>query len=356
MTPSIFRLGWVVGIVFALWRPTLVIAQDADALAGMQVASKVFRSAAKGVAKHVVVIEGLAGNEADAGPSTGLLVSDQGEVLTSTFNLRTNPRTITVKLSDGSRVLAKMLGRDETRKIALLRLEKQVTVASYSIVPRQEIRPGMWVVAVGGASGIVDSAASEKEQERLGPLSVGIISATARLSAKTIQTDANLNPSNYGGPLVDLEGKVIGISVPFVPGAKSEADNAQWYDAGVGFVVPLDGLAPILERMRKGEVLKAGILGAEVKATKGETNGIVLGKLVPGLPAEKGGLQPGDRVVRLQGRKVLDASQFKALLGEHLSGDKITVVVVREGGEKELSIELAESPVVKQKDADKKEP
>lgn len=353
-----FRLKIFVAVIVMAMSCKWVIAQEPESIAvrGLSVAGRVFRMAAAKGMSQVVVIEGLAGNEKDAGPSTGLWLPETGEVLTSTFNLRANPRTITVRMPDGRRVLAQMRGRDETRRIVLLKIEEKEATASVpalEVLRRDAMQPGMWVIALGGAQASESTGNEERKEAVLGPLSVGILSATERISRKTVQTDANLNPANYGGPVVDIEGRLIGIAVPFVPGAKSEADNAQWYDAGVGFVVPLDGLADVLLRMRAGEVLKGGLLGAEIKPGKGETTGALLGKLMKDGAAEKGGLLAGDRIVAIEKRRVMDATQLKSVLGEFLAGETIKVQIVRDGGEKEFSVVLQES--APEKNANKSE-
>jgi serine protease Do len=95
-------------------------------------------------------------------------------------------------------------------------------------MPRDETFVGQWVVAMGIGFGDAEPA-----------LTAGIISAASRISAKAIQTDANLSPANYGGPLVDLDGRIVGICVPLSPGGKQEGAGAEWYDSGIGFAVPI---------------------------------------------------------------------------------------------------------------------
>lgn len=313
---------------------------EGDALQGMVLATKAFREAADKIAGQVVAIEGLAANDSEGGAASGILISQRGEILTSTYNLRANPRVITVTLANGTRKLAKLMGRDETRRLALLQLDSEVKVELVEVLPREKIVTGMWVVAVGCALSEGNAAGEEETKVATGPLSVGIVSATRRLSGKGIQTDANLSPLNYGGALVDIEGRLIGINVPFVPGAKDERDNAQWYDAGVGFAIPVAGLESVLERMRQGETLRAGVLGAEVKLGKGNTDGAVLGKIVPKLGAEQAGLKSGDRIIRINEQRILDGPHLKSVLGAFLEGDKLQVVVIREEKEETFSVEL----------------
>src|SRR5262249_28458348 len=158
-------------------------------------------------------------------------ISSDGYIVTSTFNFLRKPPVITVVLADGQRHVARLLGRDETRKLCLLKIDGVTNLAVPQIAPRAELRVGQWTIAIWLGLG--------------GPqpeIWAGILSATSRISGKAVQSDANTSPANYGGPLVDLDGRVIGICVPLTPGAQQEAAGAQWYDSGIGFAVPLDGL------------------------------------------------------------------------------------------------------------------
>src|SRR5204862_4223199 len=116
---------------------------------------------------------------------------------------------------------AKLLGRDETRRLCLLKVDGVSDLAAPEFVPRSEVKVGQWAIAVGVGFGAKEPA-----------LSAGIISATSRISGKAVQTDANTSPANYGGPLIDLDGRVLGICVPLSADTKNAAAGAEWYDSG----------------------------------------------------------------------------------------------------------------------------
>ena len=96
-------------------------------------------------------------------------------------------------------------------------------------------------------------------------LSVGVVSALNRIWGKAVQTDAKISSANYGGALVDVRGRVLGVLVPLSPNAREEIAGADWYDSGIGFAVPLDHILSVLPRLKSGENLKSGLLGISFK-------------------------------------------------------------------------------------------
>ena len=112
---------------------------------------------------------------------------------------------------------------------------------------------------------------------------------------KVIQTDADVSTANYGGPLVDIRGRVLGIIVPMSPqqGA-SEVAGTEWYDSGIGFAAPIAPLTERIERMKKGEDQRAGLLGIGLKPKNPRSSPAELSVVRPDSPAGKAGLKKGD--------------------------------------------------------------
>jgi serine protease Do len=311
--------------------------------AGTLLAPKAFRAAAAKVQPSIVRIEGFGGIAPGAGgggylapgegPTTGLVISEDGHIVTSTFNFLRKPPIITVVTPDGRRHVAQLLGRDETRRICLLKAEGLSGVPVPEIAPRGELRVGQWAVAVGVGFGASQPA-----------ISAGIISATSRNSGKAVQTDANTSPANYGGPLIDLDGRVIGICVPLAPGSRSEAAGAQWYDSGIGFAVPLDGLEAIVERLKAGETLQYAFLGIKAEPHGDPPAGAAVTEVVPDSPASTAGLAAGDKIVSIGGIEILDAAHLGTVINRHLAGDQVEIVVERDGERKHFTAELATIP------------
>jgi serine protease Do len=310
---------------------------------GTLLAPKAFRAAAARVQPSLVRIEGFGGIAAGVdgggyqapgeGPTTGLVLSSDGYVVTSTFNFLRKPPIITVVTPDGRRHVAKLLGRDETRKICLLKVDGVSGWPVPVFAPREELKVGQWVVATGIGFGAAQPA-----------LSAGIISATSRIGDKAVQTDANTSPANYGGPLVDLDGRVVGICVPLSPQGATEAAGAEWYDSGIGFAVPLAGLDSVIAAMKEGKTLQAAFLGVQVEGKGDPPTGAFVKELVPDSPAAKADLKAGDRIVSVGGIDIQDAPHLSTVIRRHLAGDKVAVVIERDGEKKTVEAELAVRP------------
>lgn len=222
-------------------------------LIGNQLASKAFHQAVEKVLPSLVTIETYGGastgarrgrisqlSQAGVGPTTGLIISDEGYILTSTYNFRDKPPIITVTMHDGKKQVAKQLGSDEARHLCLLKIETSEKLAVPLPTPIGDLRVGQWAISVGVGYGDFEPA-----------ISAGIISALKRDQGRALQTDANISPANYGGPLLDIDGRVIGICVPLNPKAKDGKASADWYDSGIGFAIPLSQLDESIAKMKQ---------------------------------------------------------------------------------------------------------
>ncbi len=301
------------------------------------------KSAVERVAPSVVRIETFGGLEriGDAragnlmlvgtGPTTGLVVSADGYIASSAFNFVQKPAQILVHLDDGSRLPATLVATDHSRMIVLLKVslpagkELPVPVAA----PEGEISVGQWSIAIG------------RTYESSKPsVSVGIISAVRRIWGKAIQTDAKISPNNYGGPLVDIQGRVMGVLVPLSPMATDELAGVEWYDSGIGFAVPLESINAVLPRLKKGEDLYGGLMGVSMKGIDIYADEPELAAVQPNSPAYRVGMKAKDKIVEIDGHKVSRQTELKHLLGPHYAGDKVKLVVLRGQERLEKTIEL----------------
>lgn len=296
---------------------------------------KAFQAAVDHVAPSVVRIETVGGMPSvggvrfGAGPTTGLVVDPEGYVVSSQFNFINRPASILVRLSDGQLKPAKLVATDHSRMLVLLKIEVDQPLPVAEVVPPAEMRVGQWAIAVGRTF----------EGNRPN-MSVGILSALGRIWGKAVQTDAAVSPGNYGGPLIDVSGRVFGVIVPLSPQSASEVAGYEWYDSGIGFAVDAEHLLKILPRLKKGEDLYAGVIGVNLPGQNLYLGEPVIVACHPNSPAAKAGLEPGDRIQQIDGREINRAAEVKEQLSRRYAGDKVRMVVLRENKRIECEVEL----------------
>jgi serine protease Do len=295
------------------------------------------REAVERVAPSVVKIETIGGLERVGdvllgdGPTTGLIVAEDGYIVSSAFNFVQKPSSILVTLADGVRTPATLVATDQSRMLVLLKVNAPSPLPVPDYAPVAELRPGQWAVAVGRT---FDTPTPQ--------YSIGIVSALDRIWGKAIQTDAKVSPNNYGGPLVDIHGRVIGVLAPFSPDSTGETAGVEWYDSGIGFAVPLEHVNRMLPRWREGANLVPGIMGVSLKSKDvyGEQPEIAVCR--SDSPAYKAGLRVGDRIVAIDGRAIKSQSQMKHAVSPRYAGEKLRVKVTRGEAEIEREFELIE--------------
>jgi len=256
------------------------------------------------------------------GPTTGLVVGADGWIVSSAFNLANQPASIIVS-AGGRRHLARIVATDSSRMLTLLKIEANgLTVAE--AYPANQIQVGMTSVAVGRA---LSGAAADAPPS----VSEGIISALGRIAGKAVQTDAKVSPVNYGGPLVSLDGRVLGILVPASPDAEGATAGFEWYDSGIGFAVPLEDLKRVLPTLQKGVNLSRGVLGVTMAQGDPFRATPKLTGVRAGSPAEKAGLKAGDVIAQVNTISVATQGQLQRQLGPLYQGDKVSLEYLRDG-------------------------
>jgi S1-C subfamily serine protease len=296
------------------------------------------KAAVKKVAPSVVMIETSGGTEiitagpkgakirSGNGPTSGIVVSEDGYIITSAFNFANKPSSIIVAVAGHKeRHVAKVVCTDQTRMLTLLKIETTEKLVVPEAVKAADMKVGQTSIAVGRTLvGDVEQSPS---------VSVGIISALDRVWGKAIQSDAKISPTNYGGPLVDISGRVQAILVPASPRADDELAGFEWYDSGIGFGMRLEDVFAVLPKLKTSKVLKRGVLGINMKSNDEFSVAPEVGSLLPGSPAEKAGIKPGDVVKSIDGKNVENFAQMRHRLGAKYEGDSVNVVVVRGGKE-----------------------
>ncbi len=339
----------VVGLILAALSVSVSIcpADGRDGLAGHYAAEeRAFQAAVARVAASVVRLETVGGLERAEGlvfgngPSTGLVVDNQGHIVSSAFNFIRKPDSILVQLADGTRKAARLVATDHSRKLVLLKIEidDKTALSVPAFAEKKTIRSGQWAIAVG----------------RIFPgnrpnIAVGIISAINRIWGKAIQSDAAVSPNNYGGPLIDIHGRVMGVLVPLSPDGDAQTAGLEWYDSGIGFAIPAADVLQSVERMKKSKDLYGGFLGVGFKHPNPSMAEPLVGGCAPGSPAQKAGLKAGDRIVLADGKKINRAADLREAVGQRYAGEKIAITAIRDGREFKAEIELGTPPQPKKR-------
>ncbi len=294
-----------------------------------------FRAAVERVASAVVRVEPLAapepasGGSSEAhpgsGPSTGLVVRGDAEaswIVATSFAVPQEVAEAVIVLGDGTRLAARVVGRDRSRSLVLLKAGPIAGAAALEPAPRGDLAPGQWTIAVGRGWGHAAPG-----------VSVGILSAVNRCWGKAVQTDAAVSPANYGGPLIDIAGRVIGILAPLPIDTAGMPQGTELYDAGIGFAVPLEDILRVLPRLERGETLAPGLLGITWRSADEITGPPDIASCRQGSPANQAGLRAGDRIVRFAGREVGRIADVRHQIAPRYAGDEVEIVVERRGGD-----------------------
>jgi len=323
----------------AIWLTCALVSRSAPAAPDDLVAleEQAVKAAVAKIAPSVLRIETIGGLErvervlVGTGATTGLAVSADGYIISSAFNFIQQPSSILVTLPSGKRATAQIVARDRSRMLVLLKVAGDEPLVVPELVPRQEMVVGQWTIAVGRTF--------EQDQPNV---SVGILSATSRIWGKAVQTDAKISPSNYGGPLIDIRGRVLGVLVPLSPQQQDEVAGAEWYDSGIGFAIPLIDVVRHLDKLKRGEELHPGLLGITLKGNDIYGDPPDIAACQPKSPAKQAGLQAGDRIVEVDGIKIVRQTQLRHALGPRYAGDQVKIVVLRGDQRLELAVELAD--------------
>ncbi|QDV49193.1 PDZ domain-containing protein [Gimesia fumaroli] len=292
---------------------------------------RAFKQAAAFVNPSIVRIETVGGQErvgkilTGTGPTSGVIVSRDGLIISSAFNFIGKPSSILVTLPDGRRFPAQVVATDHLKMLTLLKIDAQNLPVPLA-VPENELQVGMWSIALGRTFDLDQPS-----------ISVGIVSALGRIWGKAIQTDAKISPINYGGPLVDINGRLMGILVPLSPGATGETAGVEWYDSGIGFAIPMYDVLNIIPRLNTGKDLHPGLLGITMTGKGDLSTNMKLDRVRYGSPAQVAGLKTGDTLTKLDGKPVSMHSQVKQVLMSKYAGESVSLTVTREGVQKPLT-------------------
>lgn len=260
---------------------------------------------------------------------SGIIVNPEGYIITNNHVVRgADPNGIKVTLLDRRTFQAKLIGRDPTTDVAVIKIDGK-NLPYVSLGNSDSVHVGEWVVAIGNPFGL-DYTVTQGIVSALGR-NINIIRSKYGIE-DFIQTDAVINPGNSGGPLVDLRGRVIGINTAI-------ATNTGSYE-GYGFAIPIDLAKRVAEDIiRHGKVLRPyiGVSISNIDQTMAralglkEAEGVMVQSVVSNSPAQKAGIKAGDVILKFDGTKVLHPNQLQALVASKSPGEKATVEIFRDG-------------------------
>ncbi|HEY2622383.1 MAG TPA: DegQ family serine endoprotease [Dyella sp.] len=270
---------------------------------------------------------------------SGFIISNDGYILTNNHVVE-DADTVTVRLQDRRTLTAKVVGSDPQYDIALLKVDAKGGLPAVSIGDSRALKPGQWVLAIGSPFGF-DYTVTQ-----------GIVSAVGRnLGSQDqpytsfIQTDVPINRGNSGGPLFDLQGRVVGVNSQIY-------SNTGGYQ-GVAFSIPIDVAMNVVKQIKEKGYVSRGVMGVTVQAVTDDVakafnldagSGAVVTQVMRGSGAEKAGLRAGDVILSYNGQSISQSADLPPLVGQTTPGSKATVEILRDGKKQNVSVMVGEMP------------
>jgi len=269
---------------------------------------------------------------------TGFIISKDGLILTNNHVVEDAIKIdVLLYADDETTYSAKVIGHDALTDSALIQLidKPSSPLPEAKFGDSSQMAPGDWVMAIGNPFSLAHT------------VSVGVISATKRpfqvtdgRSNEMLQTDAAINPGNSGGPLLNIRGEVIGINTAIISNGRTEGN------IGIGFAVPINTVRDLLPQLREGKVIR-GRIGVTVSAVPREgyedfglksRTGAIVGSVLAGGAAQKGGIEPGDVITEYNGRPVPNRDDLVKMVIATKPGTSVPVKVLRNKQERTLNV------------------
>jgi serine protease Do len=288
---------------------------------------------------------GRSGQRSSAGLGSGFVVRADGAIVTNAHVLSGASR-ISVAMRDGTTYPARLVGIDETNDLAVIKIEaRDLPVAPLG--SSSDLLIGEWAIAIGNPFGFV--LANSEPSVTAGVVSgIGRNLATPREGAGVyvdmIQTDASINPGNSGGPLVNAAGEVIGVnSSIFSPSGGS---------VGIGFAIPINRARRVVDDLLAHGVVRRPWIGVQPQLARtpggagSAASGVIVASVIPGSPAAKAGIRPGDVIVRSRNRVLHNPYDWYAELLELRVGERNQLIIRRGGREIPITVDVVDLPDV----------
>jgi len=273
-------------------------------------------------------------NRGNGATGSGFLIDAQGHVVTNE-HVVDGGTSFRVRLGeDGEALPATLAGKDASTDLAVLQIDPKKVPAEtkpLELAASSRLRPGDIAIAIGSPFGLS------------GSVTTGIISALDRnITAPNgfdisgvLQTDAAINPGNSGGPLLDADGRVIGVN--------SQIASSSRQSSGVGFAVPVDTVKQVAPKLIKGGDIDRAYLGVSSTVDPND-DGAVVAAITQTGPAASSDLRTGDRITAVDGRAVAEPSDLSAAVLRHKPGERIELTVVRGGEQRTIEVQLGTRP------------
>lgn len=267
------------------------------------------------------------------GVGSGFVIDSGGLILTNAHVIE-QTQEIEVALPSGEKLRGTVRGKDSSSDIAVISVDES-GLPAVELGDSDKLRVGQEVVAIGNPLGLTG-----------GPtVTAGVISSLNRnieseeaVLQHLIQTDASINPGNSGGPLINSEGKVIGINTAIIP-----------YAQGIGFAIPINRAKTIADDLIQYEEYRKpslGIVGVSVDETLARrydlplSHGVLVAKIIRGSTAHRSGIQPGDIIVGVEGSTLSNLEELQSKLSERRPGDELKITTVSRGREEQVKLTL----------------
>lgn len=284
------------------------------------------------------VINTYFGKQTSESGGSGIIISAEGHIVTN-YHVIEGSTSIKVKLTSGNEYDASVVGGDEKTDIAVIKITAAETLHVATIGDSDDVEVGELAVAIG----------NPLASELFGTVTAGVISGVNRTMTvgqremNLIQTDAAISPGNSGGALINKYGEVIGIN-----SVKLVDDAAE----GLGFAIPMNEAVPIVSDLTKyGYVKGRPMIGVSVREITAELayynnlpvqSGLYIMSVTEGSGAYKAGLTRGDIIIKFDSSPVTTATQMNKIRDKHKAGDKVSVMIIRNGVQKNVNVTLTE--------------
>ena len=274
------------------------------------------------------VVELQVSGQQEAGEGSGFVISTDGYILTNNHvvEVAANGGQIQAVFQDGKKAAAKVVGRDPTTDIAVVKVDGVSNLTPVEIGRSDDLRVGQPVVAIGSPFELAGTVTSGIVSSLHRPVRAGGGQGGQETVMDAVQTDAAINPGNSGGPLANMAGQVIGInSAIYSPQSASGGQGqggSQSGNVGIGFAIPIDQARRTADTIIKTGQAVQTYIGAQV--TDAPQGGAKLGAITPGSPADKAGLKSGDIVTKIDDRNIDTSDTLVAAIRTRAPDEKAT--------------------------------